>query len=53
MGTFGKGWSKLARIPADEWPCPVARPQLELSFDRGGEALMSRVLDTAAHGSPE
>jgi tetraacyldisaccharide-1-P 4'-kinase len=43
-----KDWSKLLRVPADQWPCPVVRPRLELSFDRGWEALRDLVLAAAA-----
>ncbi len=47
-----KDWSKLAprRIA---WPCPIVRPRLELAFDRGGEALFSRVIDAVRAGVPE
>jgi tetraacyldisaccharide 4'-kinase len=30
-----KDWSKLRTVPEDRWPCPVLRPRLALSFDRG------------------
>jgi tetraacyldisaccharide 4'-kinase len=43
-----KDWSKLRRVPASIWPCPVVRPSLSLSFDRGGEALAAAVLATAS-----
>lgn len=46
-----KDWSKLAAV--EVWPCPVARPGLAMSFDRGGEALIERALDTIARGAPE
>jgi tetraacyldisaccharide 4'-kinase len=28
--TTDKDWAKLARVPASRWPCPVARPNLEI-----------------------
>ncbi|HYE62136.1 MAG TPA: tetraacyldisaccharide 4'-kinase [Phycisphaerales bacterium] len=40
-----KDWSKLLHVPLDRWPCAVARPRLELSFDRQGEALERAVLE--------
>jgi tetraacyldisaccharide 4'-kinase len=40
-----KDWSKLLNVPRDRWPCPVARPRLEMSFDRQGEQLQQAVLD--------
>ncbi len=42
--TTEKDWVKLARAPVDVWPCPVARPRLELKFDGGSEALRALVL---------
>lgn len=45
--TTEKDWVKLARAPVDLWPCPVARPILELAFDRGREDLERLVLETA------
>jgi tetraacyldisaccharide 4'-kinase len=49
--TTEKDWSKLSRVR--EWPCPVARPRLELGFERGGEALRQRVLEVVGAGAPE
>jgi len=40
-----KDWSKLLGVPRDRWPCEVARPRLEMSFDREGEQLQLAVLD--------
>ncbi len=34
-----KDWSKLRRVPAERWPCPVVRARLELRFRRGEDAL--------------
>jgi len=42
-----KDWSKLRLVPSERWPCPVARPRLELRFVRGGEALSALVLERA------
>ena len=42
--TTEKDWVKLARAPVDVWPCPVARPRLELTFDAGRDALGALVL---------
>ncbi len=44
--TTEKDWVKLARAPVDVWPCPVARPRLDLTFDRGREELERLVLDS-------
>ena len=44
--TTEKDWVKLARAPADVWPCPVARPRLDLAFDSGREGLERLVLDS-------
>ncbi len=49
--TTDKDWSKLQHVPADRWPCPVVRPQLELRFDRGESDLKQAVL-AAARGDP-
>ncbi len=46
-----KDWSKLRNVK--DWPCPVARAVLKLSFDRGWEALSGRVLETVAAGVPD
>ena len=51
--TTEKDWSKLARVAAGQWPCPVARPRLELGFDRGGSELDALVLETVRRGVPE
>ncbi len=47
-----KDWTKLQDVPADRWPCPIVRPRLELSFDRGEEALRDLVLGRVAGGVP-
>jgi tetraacyldisaccharide 4'-kinase len=39
-----KDWSKLKRVPADSWPCPVVRPTLSLGFVKGGEDLDALIL---------
>ncbi len=36
-----KDWAKLARVPADTWPCPVVRPRLRLRFESGEDRLMA------------
>jgi tetraacyldisaccharide 4'-kinase len=43
-----KDWSKLRRVPQERWPCPVLRPVLELSFDRGAGEFEARVLAAAS-----
>jgi tetraacyldisaccharide-1-P 4'-kinase len=43
----GKDWAKLRRVRPEAWPCPVARPQLELGFDSGWETLREHVLGAA------
>jgi tetraacyldisaccharide 4'-kinase len=40
-----KDWSKLAVVPPGTWPCPVARPVLDLAFDRQEAELQRLVLD--------
>jgi tetraacyldisaccharide 4'-kinase len=42
--TTEKDWSKLSRVAAHRWPCPVLRPSLELTFDSGGPELDSMIL---------
>lgn len=41
--TTEKDWSKLRRVPADRWPCPVLRPALELEFTSGGQELVAMI----------
>jgi tetraacyldisaccharide 4'-kinase len=48
--TTEKDWSKLSKM---RWEVPVARPRLELRFDRGGEELVGEVLGTVERGAPE
>jgi len=44
--TTEKDWVKLARAPVDLWPCPIARPRLDLAFDTGRESLERLVLES-------
>jgi tetraacyldisaccharide-1-P 4'-kinase len=37
-----KDWSKLMGV--EGWPCPAARPRLEMRFERGGEELERAVV---------
>ncbi len=46
-----KDWSKLSGCK--DWPCPVVRAVLKLSFDRGWDMLSSQVLDTVTRGVPD
>lgn len=46
-----KDWSKLARVKAGRWPCPVARPALEMRFRGGGEELAGLVVRAASAGA--
>lgn len=46
--TTEKDWTKLRRVPADLWPCPVIRPRLEMRLTRGADAMRRLVLDAAA-----
>lgn len=39
-----KDWSKLRDRPAEFWPCPVLRPRLALTFDRGARELEDLVM---------
>lgn len=48
--TTEKDWSKVSKV---RWDVPVARPRLELRFDRGGEELLAEVLATVERGAPE
>jgi tetraacyldisaccharide 4'-kinase len=45
-----KDWSKLRHEDPAIWPCPVARPQLALSFDSGRAELERAVLETVKSG---
>jgi tetraacyldisaccharide 4'-kinase len=40
-----KDWSKLRGVDPSRWPCPVVRPVLALSFDRGEAELRRAVLE--------
>ncbi|MBL8999569.1 MAG: tetraacyldisaccharide 4'-kinase [Phycisphaerae bacterium] len=42
-----KDWTKLTHVNPEAWPCPVVRPRLSLTFDRGGRDLEGVVLDRA------
>lgn len=46
--TTAKDWAKLQREPLSSWPCPVARPNLELAFDSGRDDLVNEVLHAAS-----
>jgi tetraacyldisaccharide-1-P 4'-kinase len=46
-----KDWSKLQRVPADAWPCAVARPELHLRFVAGERALAAAMI-AAVRASP-
>lgn len=41
----GKDWSKLKHVRHDAWPCPIVRPRLELSFERGEEEIWEAFFD--------
>jgi tetraacyldisaccharide 4'-kinase len=45
--TTDKDWSKLRRVRESDWPCPVARPQLDMRFDGGEDTLRAMVLEAA------
>ena len=45
--TTDKDWSKLRSVPRGKWPCPVARPELSLSFLSGRKELEGAVIDAA------
>ncbi len=47
-----KDWSKLRAVAPSQWPCPIARPKLELTFDRGENSLHEALLITIAQGAP-
>lgn len=42
-----KDWTKLAHVPGDAWPCPVARPVLEMRLTAGGDLVQDAVLAAA------
>lgn len=44
-----KDWSKLARVPASAWVCPVVRPRLEVQLIAGEDALRPLILGAAAN----
>ncbi len=46
-----KDWSKLRNVPAQDWPCPVVRPVLELRMRFGGEALDAMIVRAASAGA--
>ena len=48
-----KDWTKLRAVRADQWPCPVFRPQLDLKFDRGEDTLRDLILARVAAGVPD
>ncbi len=48
-----KDWSKLQHLPPNTFPVPIARPQLALSFDRGGAELEAAVLKTVNDFNPD
>ncbi len=41
--TTNKDWSKLRRFPDTFWPCPIIRPRLTLTFDRGEDDLYAHI----------
>lgn len=45
--TTDKDWSKLRTVPRGQWPCPVLRPELSLSFLSGREELEGAVARAA------
>jgi tetraacyldisaccharide 4'-kinase len=57
--TTEKDWSKLRHVPAESWPCPIARVRLDMGFGaphggaRGGEELRRLVVAAVAAGAPE
>lgn len=48
-----KDWSKLRTVAPNQWPCPIARPQLTLTFDRGQSVLDTALLKTVGDGAPD
>ena len=40
-----KDWSKLQHVPPENWPCPIARPVLQLTFDRQEQEFQKAILD--------
>lgn len=48
--TTEKDWSKLHALAPGAWSGPVARPVLEMRFDRGEQALREAVLRAAGAG---
>lgn len=43
-----KDWTKLARLDPGTWPCPIARPSLEMRLAAGESQLRSLVLSAAS-----
>jgi len=50
--TTEKDWSKLRETSGDRWPCPIARPQLDLELTVGGEHLRRLIRDAAESPAP-
>lgn len=46
-----KDWSKLSRVEASCWPCPIARVRMQLRFDSGEAALLG-LLDSVRKPRP-
>jgi tetraacyldisaccharide 4'-kinase len=47
--TTEKDWSKLARVPTSDWPCPVVRPSLAMTLE-SGQAELERAVHAALRG---
>lgn len=43
-----KDWTKLARVEPGMWPCPIARPRLEMQLIAGQSQLRPLVLSAAS-----
>lgn len=42
--TTGKDWAKLGGLGGQDWPCPLARPELSLGFAAGEQELSAKIL---------
>lgn len=48
--TTEKDWTKLGRVDARAWPCPIVRPRVELAFREGEETLRQAVVGVVSQG---
>lgn len=47
--TTRKDWTKLSRVDAARWPCPIARPIIEVRWLSGGDAIHGLITAAAPY----